>query len=209
MLIVGAKGFAKELLEVVYQINPHMELSFFDNVSIDTDKKLFNQYPVLTQIEEVVELFKKDNSFSLGIGGTETRKKLCDLFLKNGGKLTSVISPYAAIGHFNNKIEEGCTIMTGVVITNDIKIGQGCLLNLNCTVGHDTTIGQFCDIAPGVHISGNCTIGNFCVLGTGSVILPKIKIGNNVTVGAGAVVNKDVEDGLTVVGVPAKPLMIK
>jgi maltose O-acetyltransferase len=36
--------------------------------------------------------------------------------------------------------------------------------------------------------------------------LPGIRIGNNVRVGAGAVVTRDVADGLTVIGVPAKPL---
>ena len=33
-----------------------------------------------------------------------------------------------------------------------------------------------------------------------------IKIGNNVKIGANAVVLKDVEDNLTVVGIPAKPM---
>ena len=41
------------------------------------------------------------------------------------------------------------------------------------------------------------------VLGAGAIVLPNIKIGNNVTVGAGSVVRNDIEDGFTVVGVPA------
>jgi serine acetyltransferase len=41
------------------------------------------------------------------------------------------------------------------------------------------------------------------------VIKEKVKIGNRVTLGLGAVVLKDVEDDLTVVGVPAKPLRMK
>jgi serine acetyltransferase len=39
--------------------------------------------------------------------------------------------------------------------------------------------------------------------------LPKVKLGNNVTVGAGAVVTKEVAEGLTVVGIPAKAIIIK
>lgn len=40
----------------------------------------------------------------------------------------------------------------------------------------------------------------------GAKILQSVKIGKNVTVGAGAVVTKDVTDGKTVVGIPARQI---
>lgn len=43
-------------------------------------------------------------------------------------------------------------------------------------------------------------------VGTGAVILPGVTIGAGAIVGAGAVVTKDVPDGTTVVGNPARPL---
>lgn len=41
MLIVGAKGFAKEVLEVVYQLNQLDNLVFYDDVNTDAPDKLF------------------------------------------------------------------------------------------------------------------------------------------------------------------------
>ena len=41
-------------------------------------------------------------------------------------------------------------------------------------------------------------------LGTGAVILPGLTIGSGAVVGAGAVVTRDVPDGATVVGNPAR-----
>jgi acetyltransferase-like isoleucine patch superfamily enzyme len=41
-------------------------------------------------------------------------------------------------------------------------------------------------------------------IGTGAVIICGITIGENALVGAGAVVTKDVPDGATVAGVPAR-----
>ncbi len=206
MIIIGAKGFAKEVLEVLYQLNyPSSKLFFFDNISEKKVDKLYNEFEILNSISEAKEL-TKDNEFVLGLGGTIVREKLFHFFTNQGYMPYTLISPYAKIGHYNNTIGNGATIMTGVVITNDVIIGDGTLINLNATIGHDTKIGHFCDIMPGANISGNVNIGNYCSIGTGSVILPKIKIGNNVVVGAGAVVNKDVEDNQTVVGVPAKPI---
>ncbi|MCX8490704.1 MAG: acetyltransferase [Cyclobacteriaceae bacterium] len=205
MIIVGAKGFAKEVLEILHQLNYRDTIFFFDNVSKDISNEVFSRFRVLRSFEEVSEVFKtQSNKFTLGIGNPINRYTLYNEFLKRGGQFSSTISPFARIGNFDNQIDEGCNIMTGTVITNSIQIGKGVLLNLNCTVGHDSRIGNFSEFSPGTHISGNCDVGEFCVFGTNSTMLPKTKIGFNVIVGAGAVITKDVPSNTLVVGVPAK-----
>lgn len=205
MLIIGAKGFAKEVLEVVHQLNQLDNLVFYDDVNNNVPEKLFNQFPILKNVEQAEIYFKTiDNHFTIGIGNPVLRKKLYDKFSAIGGVFTSTISPKTAIGHYGNKIAIGCNIMTGTVITNEIYIGKGVLINLNCTVGHNSIIGDFVEMSPGVHISGNCNIGDYTNIGTNATILPKIKIGKNVIVGAGSVVTKDAPDNCVVVGTPAK-----
>ena len=49
-------------------------------------------------------------------------------------------------------------------------------------------------------------IGNDVVIGAGATLLGPIKIGDGVKIGAGSVVLKDVPEGATAVGVPAKIL---
>lgn len=207
MIIVGAKGFAKEVLEVLHQDNQTNNVVFYDDVNTDVPDILYGTFPVLKSVAAAKEYFEKsDNRFTIGIGNPVLRKKLFDKFTALGGELVSTISPFAHVGHFETHIGHGCNIMTGTVITNEVVISEGVLINLNCTVGHDTTIGSFSELSPGVKISGNCTIGNYCVLGTNAVVLPKVKLGNNVIVGAGAVVTKDVPDNTLVVGIPAQKI---
>jgi sugar O-acyltransferase (sialic acid O-acetyltransferase NeuD family) len=205
MIIVGAKGFAKELLEIAHQLNKTDKLVFFDNLSNDLPSMLFGQFPILHNKQEVLEYFRTvDNQFVLGLGNPLMRRKMCTQFETWGGEITSLISPYAQVGSFNTNIEAGTCIMSGSIITNDIKIREGVLINLNCTVGHDSSIGSYSELCPGVHISGNVIIGENCFIGTGAVILPNVELGNNVVVGAGSVVTKNVKDNLTVKGIPAK-----
>ena len=100
----------------------------------------------------------------------------------------------------------GNVVTAGVVLTCDIEIGDFNYLNLNATVGHDARIGSFNVINPGANLSGGVVIGDEVLVGTGAQLLEDIKVGDRAVIGAGAVVLKDVDAGVTVAGVPAKPL---
>ena len=205
MLIVGAKGFAKEVLEVCHQNNELENLVFYDDVTPDCPEKLYDTFSILKNTQDAQAYFENtDNRFTIGIGDPKLRKMLYDKFSKLGGIFTSTIATTAYIGHYENHIGDGSNIMQKVVLTNEIKLGIGCIVNQLSSIGHDVIIGDFVEICPSVSISGNCTIGDYTFVGTNAVILPKVKIGNNVIIGAGSVVTKDIPNNCTAVGIPAK-----
>lgn len=205
MIVIGAKGLAKEILEIFAQQGETENLFFFDNISHDNPGKLFGRFPILRSLDEAQQKFRdiNDPAFCLGLGKPQYRYQLFHQFNALGGSAVSTISKYADIGSYDTEIQPGCNILSGVVITNNVKIGKGTLINPNCTISHDARIGDFVEISPGVSVTGNCIVGDFCVLGTHSAILPGVRLGRNVVVGAGAVVTKDVPDDSLVVGVPA------
>ena len=205
MIIVGAKGFAKEVLEILVQNSYQEAIAFFDNVNDKLPDKLYGKFSILRNESQAMEFFDRvGNSFTLGIGESLVRAKLSSLFSGFGGELTSVISPKSNVGHFGVKLGVGISLMTGSTLTNDIEIGKGCLINLHCTIGHDCNIGDYVELSPGVHISGNCTLGDYCSIGTNATILPRVILGENVIVGAGAVVTGNIESNSLAVGIPAK-----
>lgn len=115
------------------------------------------------------------------------------------------------------------------------EIGEGTKIGAfveigNATIGKNCSIQAFCYICPGTVIEDNVflgprvtvlndkhppsygrhwapvTIKQGASIGGGVTILPGVTIGRNAKVGAGAVVTKDIPDGETWVGIPAKEL---
>ena len=206
MIIIGAKGFAKEILELVASELKREDIVFFDNVTKPCPDKVFNKYPILQAENEVKDYLKSsdDKDAVLGVGKPSVRKILFELFSSYNANFKTIIAEATSIGSFDINIGEGTSIMQGVRVTNSINIGKGCLINLNTTIGHDTTIGDFVEISPNVNISGRCTIGDLTSIGTNAIIIPDITIGRNCIIGAGTLVLQDVPDNSVIVGVPGK-----
>jgi sugar O-acyltransferase (sialic acid O-acetyltransferase NeuD family) len=205
MIIIGAKGFAKEVLEVVHQLNELDHLVFYDDVNLDIPEILYTKFPVLKSISEAQDYFNTiDNRFTIGVGNPILRKKLYDKFTALGGKFVSTISSSSSIGSYDVVIGNGSNILAGTIFSNSTIIGIGCIVYYNTIITHDCVIGDFVEISPSSTILGRVTIGSFTQIGSNATILPKINIGKNVVVGAGSVVTKDLPDNCVAVGIPAK-----
>lgn len=205
MLIVGAKGFAKEVLEVLHQLNQLEDIAFYDDVNQDIGDYLYRKFSILKSEEAVKAFFLKFGyHFSIGIGNPTLRYKLYQKFQNLGGVFVSVISPLAQIGSYDVRIGAGCNILGNAVFSNSVIIGKGCIVYYNVLITHDCIVGDFVELSPSVTLLGNVEIGDFTQIGSNSTILPKVKIGKNVIIGAGSVVTKDIEDNCLAVGSPAK-----
>jgi sugar O-acyltransferase (sialic acid O-acetyltransferase NeuD family) len=204
MLIAGAGGHAKELIGILYDLNQMNNVFCFDDVTPAAPAKLMDIVPILKSEMEVRQLFKTHNTFTLGTGRPHIRRIMLQKIERYGGILTSIISPRARVGHLAVELGDGLNIMSGAIVNENVKIGKGTLINANATVHHDCVVGEFCELSPGCHLLGSVTLGEMVFIGAGAVILPSVRIGAHAIIGAGSVVTKDVPDGMTVKGIPAK-----
>ncbi len=209
MLIIGAKGFAKEVLQVFIDQGFTGKIAFYDDVNIDVLGFLFDQFPILKNEDEVFAFFKENgNEFTIGIGSPVLRYKLYKKILNLGGVFVSSISPFAQIGSYEVKIGVGSNVLSQAICSNSTQIGIGCIVYYNVVITHDCVVDDFVELAPNVILLGRSKIGSFSQIGANVTILPDVKIGENVIVGAGSVVTKDVPDNRIVVGVPAKMIKV-
>ena len=105
-------------------------------------------------------------------------------------------------------------LLTGIQIPKFCRIGPGLRIHHYGTLilNGGVIIGSNCTLRTGVVI-GNLhggddipVLGDKVEIGVGAKVLGRIHIGNNVKIGANAVVIRDVPDGATAVGVPARNL---
>lgn len=205
MIILGAGGHAREILTECSWLGIAEDLVFFDETGLPG--RIVHGFSILSDAQDAYAHLKTDNRFVLGVGSPALRKQFFERFVGKGGDPYSIISGNAQIGAYGVQLGRGLNIMSGAIITSDIKIGDGCLIHMHASIHHDCIIGDFSEISPGVKILGRVKIGQGVSIGSGAVILPGVSVGDRAIIGAGSVVTKDVEAGATAVGVPAIPLI--
>ncbi|HUW96837.1 MAG TPA: hypothetical protein VMW58_13720 [Anaerolineae bacterium] len=87
----------------------------------------------------------------------------------------------------------------------DTTIGQGTKIDTFVHIAHNVRIGKHCMIISHAMLGGGVRVGDSTWVAPSASVRERLAIGSRVTVGLGAVVTKDVPDGTTVMGVPARP----
>lgn len=141
----------------------------------------------------------------LAVGSIALRRELLGRLARDDRRATTIVHP-AAILSPTAGAGPGVFIGARAVVQARARLGPHAIINTGAIVEHECEIGENVHIGPGAILGGRCTIGPYTLIGLGARVMPGIRIGAGCTIGAGATVIREVEDGQTVVGTPARAL---
>lgn len=197
--VIGAGGHGKVAAEVAER-SGWSQVVFFDARFAAGDRN-HAHWPLVAAPEHAAA--HDCDGYFVAIGNSEVRQQWCEWLLDNGLPLVSLVDPAAVVSDYAT-IEPGVLIVAGAVVNVDSYISQGAIVNTRACVDHDCHIGAYSHVCPAAALAGTVKVGVHSWVGIGSQVKQGIRIGDGVIVGAGATVVSDIDDGLVVVGTPAR-----
>jgi serine acetyltransferase len=146
-----------------------------------------------------------DATYVLCMGWPSTRQAVAARIGARATPAPPVVHPAAEVG-VGVELLPGSVVLGGAHLSPMVRLGAHALVSYLASVGHDAVFGDFASVMPGANVSGDVVAGAEVLVGTGASVREGVRLGDRVRIGAGAAVVADVADGLTVVGVPARPM---
>ncbi len=199
ILIYGAGGHAKGVVDVVEQCRNHKIVGLIDTTP-SADESLMG-YEIF---RDLAALYDRDIRHGIvALGDNVDRFRVVKEIQARypDFRFVSAVHPSVQMAR-DTSVKEGTVIMAGCCIKPFTAIGRHCIVNASATIGHDVTVEDFASVGPGCTLGGHVTVGRFTAVGLGASVIQDIAIGDNTLIGAGSVVLKDVPGNVVAYGTP-------
>ncbi|SNQ49008.1 UDP-glucose 4-epimerase [Frankia canadensis] len=212
LVIVGADGHGRELLDVVEAVNAaaaaaggparYAFLGFLDDGCADPDPVARRGAPLLGGPALLGQL---DADYLIGYGDAATRARIDHHASVHGRRPATLVHPRASLGG-DVRLGPGTVICALASLTTNIRTGRHVIVDVAASVAHDCRLGDYVTMAPGARLSGGVAVGAQAWIGSQASVVGRRRVGDRAVVGAGAVVTDDIRAAEVVAGVPARPI---
>lgn len=201
LAILGAGGHARVVADAA-EAYGWAEISLFDDAWPQVTQGPWSVIGTGSDLE--LRLAEFDDVI-VAIGANSVRLDKQRRLVERGAHLVSIIHPAATVSR-HARLGVGSVVFAGAVINPGVETGDAIIINTAATIDHDCRLGDGVHISPGAHVAGGVQIGDETWIGVGASVRELVSIGARARVGAGAAVVSSITEGLTVIGVPARPI---
>jgi sugar O-acyltransferase (sialic acid O-acetyltransferase NeuD family) len=210
LILLGAGGHAREILDIVAAINSFAArtgqsavrtLGLIDERPEALGGKVAG-CPILGGFEWFGEN-RYEGSVVTAVGDTALRERFVLRAAGLGLRFGRIVSPQACLAE-SARLGIGVVVFPFVFISNETVIGDHSHCNAGASISHDSRLGDFTTLGPRATITGRVMLGHGVTVGANATVLPDVRVGEYCTIGAGSVVTAALESGSVAVGSPAK-----
>jgi sugar O-acyltransferase (sialic acid O-acetyltransferase NeuD family) len=205
VLLVAAGGLAREVLEVERRLGRFATVRVLDDDPARWGTSMGGA-PVVGGLEEVKRY--DESSIVVCAGHGAVRRRLAVRLEQLGvadDRYVSVIHPSVDLPA-SCVVGAGSILLAQVALTADVTIGRHVAVMPHVTLTHDDEVEDFATLCGGVALGGEVRIGATAYLGMSSSVRERVTVGAGATLGMGSALLRDLPQGQTWVGVPARPM---
>jgi len=206
LIIIGAGGFALEVIDLIETINTDKET--YKIIGLLDDQKndfILKNYNIIGKVSDY-EKFSQ-HSFVIAIANPKIREPIYYELKRNDIRTPNLIHPKTEMSKYIKLQDDSAIIINySTQISAEVEIEKAVIIDSKSYIGHETILKSFVTIYPGVNISGKNIINEKSEIGLGTNIIQGLSIGSNSFIGAGSTVINDIKDNVVAVGTPCKPI---
>ena len=200
LLIVGAGGHGKVVLDCSLEMGCYSQISFLEH---DLNARSVGGHRLYFE-QEISECFYKSfDEVIVAIGTNDTRLNKTVGYQKMQINLATLVHPRSVVSK-SAKIGKGSVVLANATINPHAMIGIASIINTGALIEHDCMLGDGVHISPGSVLCGGVKIGEKTWVCAGCVVSNNVSIGHRSVIGAGAVVLEDIPADSLAYGVPAR-----
>lgn len=204
LLIAGTGAEAQIALDIANALDV-VVYGFITRATEETNLEI-NDLLILGELgSKDVEVLLQDENTRLVIAARESAERIewVEALSSKNAEMITLIHPSAVVSPFA-RLGQGCLIGPLSSIMSAASIGSYSLILNGVGIAPEVEIGEHVTIEQGAQLGKGVVVGDECFIGAGAIIQPGVEIGREAMVGAGAVVMKNVPEGATVFGNPAR-----
>lgn len=203
ILIVGAGGFGREVLQWVHDAWPELSGRVAGFLAGDDTPR--NGAACDLAILGSPETYHPApaDGLLLAIGVPYVRRQVAESLLARGAEFLTLVHPTAIVSA-SAGIGTGAILCPYAIASASCRVGRFVIMNYHTSLGHDASAGDFSVLSPYATLGGNAHVKDDVFLGLHASVGPGKTVGARTKVSANSCVLANAPEDSLVFGVPGK-----